>query len=299
MVLEPLSPAEVATMTSLPAFHAIDAYLVTGGQPLIVQEWPAGATLESFLADSFDAPTSALAVSGSRVLDSEFPEGALARQVLTTVGGRGERTFTGISRAARGEPLNASSLSASLQLLAHKRVVLADVPLSVRPAPKERRWRIADPSLRFWLAFVEPALAEIDRGRGDLALARVRAGYDSWRGRAVEPVVRSALARLLPDAHWPQARVVGGWWPRTNVPELDLVAADRGPVAQSLAFVGSVKWRRERPFDATDLAALARDAVAVPGATALTPLVAVCPAGARATGLARVWTADDLIGAWA
>lgn len=298
MVLEPLTPYDVASMTGLPAFEALDAYLVSGGLPLVAQEWSAGVTLTDFLTNSFASPTTALVVSGSRVLDSEFPEGALARQVLTAIGGCGERTFTGIARAARGEPLNASSLTASLDVLLRKRVVAADVPLSVRAASKDRRWRIADPSLRFWLAFVEPALAEIDRGRGDFALARVTAGFASWRGRAVEPVVRSALERLLPDADWPEARAIGGWWPRTNVPELDLVAADRAPVAGSLSFVGSTKWRPDRPFDTTELAALARDAVAVPGATALTPLVAVCPAGAAAPGLTKVWTADDLLAAW-
>ena len=298
MVLDALHPGDVREMTGLPPFDAMDAYLITGGLPLVAQEWAAGLSRQEFLRDAFASATSALVVSGSRVLDNEFPEGALARQVLTAIGGRGERTFTGISRAARGEPLNASSLTASLRLLEHKRVITADVPLSLRGAPKERRWRIADPSLRFWLSFVEPALAEIDRGRGDLTWARVESHFASWRGRAVEPVVRAGLSRLLPDGESPDVRAVGGWWPRTNIPELDLVGADRAPVARALSFVGSIKWRQNRPFQASDLASLARDALSVPGATALTPLVAVCPGGAVAPDLSRVWTAADLLAAW-
>jgi len=52
-------------------------------------------------------------------------------------------------------------------------------------------------------------MEEIERGRGDLTPARVRENRASWRGRAVEPLVREALARLLPDGRLPPAPVVG------------------------------------------------------------------------------------------
>jgi AAA+ ATPase superfamily predicted ATPase len=298
MILEPLNPRDVQSMTKLDPMEAFDAYLITGGQPLIAREWRAGQSMMDFLRASLDTSTSGLVVSGARVLDSEFPETSLSRQVLTAIGGRGERTFTGIQRAARGEPLNAASLTASLHVLQEKRVVCADLPLSNKSAPKDRRWRIADPTLRFWLAFVEPGLSEIDRGRGDLAVARVAAGFAAWRRRAVEPVVRDALSRLLPDGDFPSVRAIGGWWPRTNIPELDLVGADKAPVADRVLFAGSIKWRDNRPFDARDLAALTGDASSVPGVAAVTPLVAVCPAGADTPGLARIWTAADLLAAW-
>jgi Archaea bacterial proteins of unknown function len=156
------------------------------------------------------------------------------------IGGHGERTFTGVQRAVRGG-LNASSLTDSLRLLADKRMVTADEPLSCRPGSKDRRYRVADPGLRFWLAFVEPALSEVDRGRPDLSMSRVQAGYPSCRGRAIEPVVRAALARMT-HSRWPGLRHIGGWWPRTNRPEVDLVGADRIP-AHEISFVGTIKWR--------------------------------------------------------
>ncbi|NMR20058.1 hypothetical protein [Cellulomonas fimi] len=59
---------------------------------------------------------------------------------------------------------------------------------------------------------------------------------------------------------------VGGWWPRTNTPEI---------------------------------AKLARDAVSVPGVTVGTPIVAVSPAGVvDGTPVAGAWTAADLLAAW-
>ena len=298
MVLDALTPRDVSVMTGLNPFEAFDAHLVTGGLPVIAQEWGANVPLADFLSAALSSTTSALVVSGERTLGSELPAGTLARQVLTAIGGRGERTFTGIQRAARGEPLNASSLTGALRMLMDKRIVAADEPLSTKPGHKNRRYRIADPALRFWLAFVEPSLDEIDRGRPDLAVQRVRAGYSSWRGRAIEPVVREALMRLLPDQRWPQVRRVGGWWPRNNNPEIDLVAADQDP-ARVLAFAGTIKWRNSSPIAAHEVDTLATDCPHIPGFTAAVPLIAVCPAGARAhTLLASVWTAQDLLAAW-
>lgn len=298
MVLDALTPRDVAQMTGLGAFDAIDAYLITGGLPLVAQEWERGMTRHDFLKTSFSRSTSALVVSGTRVLDSEFGEATLARQVLTAIGGKGERTFTGIQQSSGPEPLNATTLTTSLRLLSDKRVVAADEPLSIRRASKDRRWRISDPSLRFWLAFVDPALAEVDRGRPDLALARVAISFESWRRRAVEPVVRDALQRLLPDAAWPNVSRVGGWWPRSNTPEIDLIGADGAP-ANKVSFAGTIKWRRTSRLTSSEVSELAASAVSVPGVDIGTSLVAVCPAGASTRArLAQLWTAHDLLSAW-
>lgn len=297
LVLDPLTPAEVGAMCGLAPFDALDAYLITGGLPLVAQEWQHGSPPGDFLRRSFASSTSALVVSGARVLDAEFAEGTVARQVLAAIGGRGERTFSGIQNAARGAPLNAATLSSMLAMLMDKRIVAADEPLSTASAPKNRRYRVADPALRFWLAFVEPALGEVDRARPDLALARVERGFATWRGRAVEPVVRSALRRLLPDETWPDVTAVGGWWPRSNQPEIDLVgtAGAPGPVR----LVGTVKWRAGGPLRAAECDVLAADATAVPGVSVATPLVAVCPGGAEpGLPLAATWTAGDLLAAW-
>ncbi|UJP40314.1 ATP-binding protein [Cellulomonas palmilytica] len=293
MVLHALSPRDVARMTGLTGVDAFDAHLITGGQPLIAQEWQPQEPPSQFLARSFGTSLSALVASGTRVLDSEFPEGDLTRRVLTTIGD-GERTFTKIQHATGLQP---TSLHRVLKTLLAKRVVAVDSPLSTARS-RETRYRVADPALRFWLPFVEPALHEVDRARPDLAVARVERSYSAWRGRAVEPLVRDAVSRLLLDTEWAHVTDVGSWWPRTNSPELDLVGA-RGRPADEIALVGTVKWRTTRPVDRGDVATLTAGALAVPGVDATTPLVAVCPAGAEAgLGLAAVWDADDLLTAW-
>ncbi|MGW6128977.1 ATP-binding protein [Cellulomonas sp. NPDC055163] len=298
MIVGPLTPADIGQMVGADAMGAFDAFLVTGGLPLVAQEWDHGESLTSFLERSFATSTSALVVSGGRALDAEFPEASISRRVLTAIGGKGERTFTAIQNDGAGDPMNASTLTATLRALTDKRIIAADEPLSAKPATKNRRYRIDDPALRFWLAFVEPALGEVDRARPDLAVARVESGFMSWRGRAIEPVVRDSLERLLPDATWPEVAKVGGWWRRNNTPEIDLVGATR---RHDVRFAGSIKWRGS-PLTARDVTALSTDATSIPGVGAGTPLVAVCPGGAdpgARRDLAQVWDACDLLAAWA
>jgi AAA+ ATPase superfamily predicted ATPase len=292
MVVGPLNPADLAAMLDLPAADAIDAALVTGGLPLVCTEWLPGAGLWDFLHQELTNPTSALLVSAERSLAAEFPAQVQARAVLTAVGS-GERTFTNIARASGG--LNATSLQRSMATLTEKRLVVGELPLSTAPS-KERRYRIVDPYLRFWLHFIAPHMPEIERGRGDLTVERIRRGWTSWRGRAVEPLVREALARILPDGALPAAGAVGGYWTRTNDVEIDIIGADRGPVARELLFVGSIKWLDGATFDVRDLSSLQRER-ALLGADAL-PVVAVSRAGVSCRGLDASYGPNDLLAAW-
>lgn len=188
-----------------------------------------------------------------------------------------------------------SSLARALDILIDKRLVAAEVPLWMRPS-RERRYRIADPYLRFWLAFIQPNRALIERRRGDLALARIRESWTSWRGRAVEPLIRESLARLLPVRGLPDAAAVGGYWTRANDVEIDVVGADREPVARKVLFLGSIKWLEESPFDLRDLTALQRARGYVTADPV--PLLAVSRSGFACAGLDAMLGPDDLLRAW-
>ncbi|MCW3840905.1 ATP-binding protein [Micromonospora yasonensis] len=293
MVVPPLSPNDVREMLDLSPAEAFDAYLVSGGLPLILDEWSLGGTLRDYLAEAVTDPTSALLVSGERALAAEFPPQSQAGVVLRAIGS-GERTFSSIARATGG--MAQASLTRALRLLAEKRIVDVALPLSMQPS-RETRYLVSDPYLRFWLSFLGPYLPEIERGRGDLTLARITSSWTSWRGRAIEPVVREALRRLPPGRLPPETAVVGGYWTRTNDPEIDLVGADRAPVAKLVTFVGSIKWLENGPFDAHDLGRLLRHRAQLPGADEATPLVAVSRSGRSVDGV-TVLTPEDLLTAW-
>jgi AAA+ ATPase superfamily predicted ATPase len=296
MVIPPFTPAEVGDMLDLDPADAVDATVVTGGLPLICGEWPVGVSLSDYLDEAIHDPTSALIVSGERSLAAEFPAEVQARRVLSVVGA-GERTFSAIGRQLDG--VREAALDRSLKLLRSKRVVAVDRPLSTRTG-HETRYRVADPYLRFWLRFIGPHLEEIERGRADRVLARLRGSWTGWRGRAVEPVVRDAIGRLDPSdlgvgehAAW----TVGSYWTRRNDPEIDLVIGDREPVARRVLALGSVKWKENRAFDARDLAALMVHRSQLPGASDSTPLVVVSRSGCDVDGVIALGP-EDLVGAY-
>jgi hypothetical protein len=137
----------------------------------------------------------------------------------------------------------------------------------------------------------------IERGRGDQVLAVIKSKWNSWRGRAIEPLIRQSLLRMpagtLPD----ETEAVGGYWTRTNDPEIDLVGADRSPIARKITVVGSIKWLENKPFDGRDLARLIVHRSQLPGADDGTPLLAVSRTGASTGGISVV-TPDDLLAAW-
>ncbi|MFI6580130.1 ATP-binding protein [Embleya sp. NPDC050493] len=292
MVVGPLNPADLGDMLDLAPAEAFDAALITGGLPLICREWRPGASMWEFLETALENPISALLVSAERSLAAEFPAQAMGREVLRAIG-TGERTFSNIARAAGG--IAHSTLTRAADLLIDKQVVATELPLSLRPS-KERRYRVADPYLRFWLAFLDPHMAEIERMRGDLTLTRIGSGWTSWRGRAVEPLVRESLARILPAGGLPAAPAVGGYWTRSNDVEIDLVGADRQPVAKRLLFLGSIKWLEASPFDAHDLAALHKHRAMLTEDPI--PLVAVSRSGVDCRGLQAVFGPADLLEAW-
>jgi hypothetical protein len=156
---------------------------------------------------------------------------------------------------------------------------------------------VADPYLRFWFRFVEPQLRNIDVGRSDLALTAFSSGWSTWRGKAIEPIVRDGVLRLAPhlDTPFDSIESVGGWWDRRGEHEYDIVGSARGstPVA-----IGSIKWRDKATFDANDLAELAEGRAVIPKAAGAR-LVAVSPRrAASGVGADLVLDAADLLSAW-
>ncbi|WP_205324087.1 DUF234 domain-containing protein [Glycomyces sp. YM15] len=292
MVLGPLNPAEVGQMLDLAPADAFDATLVTGGFPLVCAEWEPGATLWEFLGRSLEDPISALLVSAERVLAAEFPATAMSAEVMRAIGS-GERTFTNIARAAGG--ISHVTLNRALDVLVRKGIVTASLPIALKPS-KDRRYSINDPYLRFWLALVEPHMSEIERRRGDLTLDRIRSSWTSWRGRAIEPLIRESVARLLPKGPVPEARYIGGYWNRSNSVEIDMVGADKAPVADELLFLGSIKWLDRDAFDRRDLTALQNHRAALTADAV--PLVAVSRSGFNCDGLDVGFGPEELLSSW-
>jgi uncharacterized protein len=305
LVLGPLDPAETGRALGLGAADAIDAHLVSGGLPGILRSWPHGTPALAFVEQECVDPASPLFSVPESALMAEFPAPDQSRRVLEAVGS-GDRTHANIAATAgsRQGGLPSGVLSPLLRrLVVEKRVLAVDEPLSTRPS-KPALYRVADSNLRLYLAALRSAQEQARRGRSDAAVRVVHRRWATWRGRAVEPLVRQSLelAAVAGGLPWDDVEAVGGWWNRQFDPEVDLVGADRAPVAQRLSFVGSIKWLGT-PFDDHDFAELQQAATRVPGfVPGTTELAAVSLSGMAANleqrGPDLMWGPNEIVAAW-
>ncbi|GIE77659.1 hypothetical protein Aph02nite_36090 [Actinoplanes philippinensis] len=304
MVLGPFNLAETAAVTELSGADAIDAYLITGGLPGICLEWTPGSSPIDFLTTEITSKTSALFTVPEQSLASEFPAPDTARRVLEAIGGLGSRTFSNIAAAAgdRGGPVSSGTLSPLLhRLVDEKKILAVDKPLSTKPS-KLAQYRIADSNLRLYLAILRDVHQLVLRDRTAAARAVLEARWSTWRGNAVEPVIRDALAIAAGagELMWTDTWEVGGWWNRQANPEIDLVGADRAPIASRIAFAGSIKWQ-DGLFDRHHLDDLRRHAPMIPGFQPGTSgLVVVSRSGTDlpAGAVDLIWGPDDIVRAW-
>ena len=300
-LVHPFNPAETAAALSkdLSAIAVFDAYLTTGGYPKLVDEFARAGSVSNYISRGFSNENADVIVVAQRSLDAEFPPDVQARTVLSAIGAQmvGHSTFSTVV-GLLGDDLGASSvaLTRALKVLGEqKRVIAIETPAGQRVASRLRRYRITDPYLRFWFRFIEPQLANIARGRGDVAVNAFENGWPSWRGVAIVPIVRDAVARLAPSIPLlADVSDVNGWWNRDHSVEVDLVAS----AADQVRAIGSVKWRPRTRFTAAELDALASSRTSIPAAGPAR-LMAICPAGVAKDAHPDIaLDAVDLLGAW-
>ncbi len=238
-----------------------------------------------------------MVATGRRILESEFPSETQARSILSVIGA-GTRTYTAISNETG---IASTNLNEPLKtLVERKRIVEARLPLAATSS-KDRRYEVADPYLRFYLRFIDPNIIDIERGRSRLVRPLIWRDWSTYRGRAIEPLVREAIGHLLPDDRVPAAQHVGGYWTRQNEPEIDLIGADKQDPPAKVAFIGSIKWREDhRPFGWHDINDVRAKASSIIDVSPSTPVVGVSRSsfGPGREELALALTAEDLINAW-
>jgi hypothetical protein len=304
LVLRELNLADTAAALGLSGSDAIDAQLVSGGLPGILQTWPQGMPALDFMQKECENPISMLFNVPEYTLLSEFPNPDRAKRVLEAIGS-GDRTSANIAATAGSSEgaMPSGALSPTLKnLVEQKRVVTMEQPLSTQPG-KPPLYHVSDTNLRLYLNCLREAQQYIRRGRSKQAFSVIQRNWTIWRGRAVEPLIRQSLENAAFDGKlpWPDTRVVGGWWNRQFNPEIDLVGADRGPIAKDVYFAGSVKWLGT-PYDNHDHHELLKSVSQLPGATRATGIIVVSRSGISdivyRNDVDVIWGPDDILSAW-
>src|ERR1700722_12807175 len=226
LVVRPFNPAETARALggSADARDVFDTQLVTGGFPELIAHARRFDNVTAMVENSLSRPHTLLADVAQLNLAGELSDSASARLVLDAIGAdeAGVVNFSAIAATLGGGKAAETSVTRAMKVLADvKQIVAVDFPGGRRDS-RLKRYRVADPYLRFWFRFVEPQLRNIEIGRPDLAVAAFRRSGASWRGKAIEPIVREAVLRLAgadPAGVLAGIESVNAWWDRTGTYE--------------------------------------------------------------------------------
>jgi uncharacterized protein len=298
--LEPFNPAETAKALGdeRRATENFDAYLVTGGFPGLLDEASRSSSTREFVRRSLLQKNSALVDQARIRLVGELADSGSAELVLRTIGADeiGVVNFSRIAGELGGGITAQTTVTRATDLLSEKGLVAIDYPGGRRNS-RLKRYRVADSYLRFWFRFVDPYLRQIEVDRADVVISAFDADFDTWRGKAIEPIAREGVLRLAARLGAPYESIasVDGWWDRRGSDEFDLVGSNRHGDVEA---VGTVKWRERRKVDENDFAQAAKARSVVRGASAAR-VVAVCPAGVKqGVSFDLALDAEELLSAW-
>lgn len=175
------------------------------------------------------------------LLREELREPRVYHAILATIAGGAER-FGEISSKVG---LDRANLSRYLGTLVELGLVRRETPVTEVSADKSRKglYRIVDPFVATWFAYVHPNRDRLERGRSaEVMEQQVRPTLPVRLGRAVEAPLAELLAED-PAAHGLpfEPSHLGRYWSATA--ELDVVLLDE---RRERAFVAEVKWSSRR-----------------------------------------------------
>ena len=187
----------------------LELYAVWGGVPRYWEVCEAGRGLLSTLRDEVFSSNGLFREEPAYVLKDDLEGAAQAASVLALIGQGSERP----SEMAARLQVPQTALGRPLKRLMELGLVARDVPFGCETAGgKKALYRLCDPFLRFWYAFVLPRYSDPRYLSTREDRAAFRSAFDVYLGAAWESLVRETLReKPLPDlpARWAK---VGRWW---------------------------------------------------------------------------------------
>ncbi|HWP62755.1 MAG TPA: ATP-binding protein [Candidatus Binatia bacterium] len=248
----PIAPLRFdQTRAFLPELRADDLvtrYAIAGGMPLYLRRLGRRGSLKTVLCDEVFDPLGPLFDEGRDVLTLELTGTAIHFSLLAALSAAPSLEWMDLVERSHVE---ASTASRYIRILEDLQFVRTANPVFAPVGARRRRYRIADPFIRFWFRFVFPYQADLAAGLPP------EVHYE----RNVAPFLADHVAPAFEDVcrAWVRTQyaattdTVGAWWGlarhdlrrrkvRSNE-EIDVVGA-RGDV---VTVVGECRWQ-SRPM---------------------------------------------------
>lgn len=235
ILLKPFSYLDAAEFhPHLGLVERAKTYFLCGGIPQYLRSFSAQHSVERNIVDNFLSEYAPLGREPEFLLREELREVDNYYAVLLAVASG----FTSYHDIVKRAGVSDRSLHYYLQQLAELGYVNKRLPLSGRRAsPRQVRYAIGDPLLRFWFRFVYPNNSLIAQLGGERALqTRIRPELEAYFGACFEALCREALPHLYAREGVTGAFEVGEYWDQAT--QIDVV----GVRDDGWTDLGECKW---------------------------------------------------------
>jgi uncharacterized protein len=225
----------------------ITRYAVAGGMPLYLRRLGRKGRLKTVLCDDVLSPLAPLFDEAREVLTMELTSTATHFSLLAALAGSPSLGWTDLVERSRVEE---STASRYVRILEDLHIVRSANPVFAPANARRRRYRVADPFIRFWFRFVFPYQADLTAGLDpeDHYERNVAPFLAEHAAVAFEDICRSWVR----DRYSNSTDTVGPWWGMARhdlrkqrvrlTEEIDIVGAS----GNNVTVVGECRWRSQQ-----------------------------------------------------
>ena len=194
---------------SLTAWKRFEHYAVWGGVPRYWEVCEGERDLWDTVRRQVTSPQGLFHDEPNFVLHDDLADAVQATSILSLVGQGSERMAEIASRLS----VPATSLARPMKRLLELGLVFRDIPFGCDEKGNKRTlYRLSDPFLRFWYAFVLPHYSDPYFLSAPEEVTALRPAFDVFLGQAWEMLVREALLRKPLPGMAGRWRKVARWW---------------------------------------------------------------------------------------
>jgi len=222
MVLQPFNVSVIKEILGdyNPAYTPEDLlclYMLSGGVPKYIRLlMDSGAYTRDAMLDRVVSADSVFLYDARDILTSEFGRDYTIYFSILQLIASGRTSQAGIdSIIGKNTGSYLSNLETDFGLITRKR------PVFSKPDSRNIRWDLNDTYQRFWFRFIHANQSLVETGRYDRLLMLIEKDYTTFSGLALEDYFRKKLAQEG------DFDVVGGYWDKKGLNEIDIVALNR------------------------------------------------------------------------
>lgn len=213
--------------------RCLELYSIAGGNPSYLKRFNSKLSLDINIKDNILQPEAFLYNEVEFILREELREPRNYFAILKAIAlGKNK-----VSEIVNETGLPKGILHKYLFILEDLHIIQKEVPVTEKNPLKSRKgiYKLQDQFFKFWFKYILPNKGNIEEGRADFVLKRIKEDFNLLLAENYENAAREII-RDYADRFFPIIKI-GRWWDRNE--EIDIVAFGEG---ENKILFSEVKW---------------------------------------------------------